>query len=86
MSRNICGQLLFVSLYVFKMFSLLGLLNIAMEPFLMGEVFDMYLVPISISYERILEESLYAHELLGVPKPKESTSVCSGFFLWMSFF
>ncbi|XP_032877710.1 dihydroxyacetone phosphate acyltransferase isoform X1 [Amblyraja radiata] len=52
----------------------LGLLNIAMEPFLMGEVFDMYLVPISISYERILEESLYAHELLGVPKPKESTS------------
>ncbi|XP_078069482.1 dihydroxyacetone phosphate acyltransferase isoform X2 [Mustelus asterias] len=52
----------------------LGLLNIAIEPFLMGEVFDMYLVPISISYERILEESLYAHELLGVPKPKESTS------------
>ncbi|XP_067840194.1 dihydroxyacetone phosphate acyltransferase isoform X2 [Heptranchias perlo] len=52
----------------------LGLLNITVEPFLMGEVFDMYLVPISISYERILEESLYAHELLGVPKPKESTS------------
>ncbi|XP_041043885.1 dihydroxyacetone phosphate acyltransferase [Carcharodon carcharias] len=52
----------------------LGLLNIAIEPFLMGEVYDMYLVPISISYERILEESLYAHELLGVPKPKESTS------------
>ncbi|XP_059838189.1 dihydroxyacetone phosphate acyltransferase [Hypanus sabinus] len=52
----------------------LGLLNIAIEPFLMGEVFDMYLIPISISYERILEESLYAHELLGVPKPKESTS------------
>uniref|UniRef100_A0A4W3H8S5 Glyceronephosphate O-acyltransferase n=1 Tax=Callorhinchus milii TaxID=7868 RepID=A0A4W3H8S5_CALMI len=52
----------------------LGLLNIAIEPFLMGEVFDTYLVPISISYERILEESLYAHELLGVPKPKESTS------------
>lgn len=52
----------------------LGLLNIAIEPFLKGEVFDVYLVPISISYERILEESLYAHELLGVPKPKESTS------------
>ena len=31
-------------------------------------------VPISISYERILEESLYAYELLGVPKPKESAS------------
>ncbi|KAJ8009067.1 hypothetical protein DPEC_G00084990 [Dallia pectoralis] len=52
----------------------LGLLNIVMEPFLKGEVFDVHLVPISISYERILEESLYARELLGVPKPKESTS------------
>lgn len=47
-----------------------------MEPFFKREVFDTYLVPISISYERILEESLYAYELLGVPKPKESTSVC----------
>ncbi|XP_041108521.1 dihydroxyacetone phosphate acyltransferase isoform X2 [Polyodon spathula] len=52
----------------------LGLLNIVTEPFLKGEVFDVSLVPISISYERILEESLYAHELLGVPKPKETTS------------
>ncbi|XP_062980477.1 dihydroxyacetone phosphate acyltransferase [Elgaria multicarinata webbii] len=51
-----------------------GLLNIVMEPFFKREVFDIYLVPISISYERVLEESLYAHELLGVPKPKESTS------------
>ncbi|XP_029965972.1 dihydroxyacetone phosphate acyltransferase [Salarias fasciatus] len=52
----------------------LGLLNIVMDPFLKGEVFDISLVPVSISYERILEESLYARELLGVPKPKESTS------------
>ncbi|MGH0143654.1 UNVERIFIED_CONTAM: hypothetical protein FKN15_057386 [Acipenser sinensis] len=52
----------------------LGLLNIVTEPFLKGEVFDVSLVPISISYERVLEESLYAHELLGVPKPKETTS------------
>uniref|UniRef100_A0A8C5C9Q1 Glyceronephosphate O-acyltransferase n=1 Tax=Gadus morhua TaxID=8049 RepID=A0A8C5C9Q1_GADMO len=52
----------------------IGLLNIVMEPFLKGEVFDVSLVPVSISYERILEESLYARELLGVPKPKESTS------------
>ncbi|XP_075268155.1 dihydroxyacetone phosphate acyltransferase isoform X1 [Opisthocomus hoazin] len=51
-----------------------GLLSIVVEPFLKREVFDTYLVPISISYERILEESLYAYELLGVPKPKESTS------------
>lgn len=52
-----------------------GLLNIAMEPFFKGEVFDVLLVPVSISYERVLEETLYARELLGVPKPKESTSV-----------
>ncbi|XP_066472693.1 dihydroxyacetone phosphate acyltransferase isoform X2 [Tiliqua scincoides] len=51
-----------------------GLLNIVLDPFLKREVFDIYLVPISISYERVLEESLYAYELLGVPKPKESTS------------
>lgn len=51
-----------------------GLLNIVMEPFFKREVFDTYLVPISISYDRILEETLYAYELLGVPKPKESTT------------
>lgn len=52
----------------------LGLLNIVMDPFLKGEVFDISLVPVSISYERTLEEALYAREMLGVPKPKESTS------------
>lgn len=52
-----------------------GLLNIVMDPFLKGEVFDVHVVPVSISYERILEETLYARELLGIPKPKESTSV-----------
>lgn len=55
-----------------------GLLNIVMEPFFKREVFDTYLVPISISYDRILEETLYAYELLGVPKPKESTTVRKG--------
>lgn len=49
-----------------------------LEPFFKGEVFDITLVPISISYDRVLEESLLAHELLGVPKPKESTTVCPG--------
>lgn len=52
----------------------LGLLNIVMEPYFKREVFDTYLVPISISYDKILEETLYAYELLGVPKPKESTT------------
>ncbi|XP_008844025.1 dihydroxyacetone phosphate acyltransferase isoform X2 [Nannospalax galili] len=51
-----------------------GLLNIVMEPFFKREVFDTYLVPISISYDKILEETLYAYELLGIPKPKESTA------------
>ncbi|XP_039706263.1 LOW QUALITY PROTEIN: dihydroxyacetone phosphate acyltransferase [Pteropus medius] len=51
-----------------------GLLNIVMEPFFKREVFDTYLVPISISYDKILEETLYAYELLGVPKPRESTT------------
>ena len=55
-----------------------GLLNIVMEPFLKKEVFDTYLVPISISYDKILEETLYVYELLGVPKPKESTTVRKG--------
>jgi glycerone phosphate O-acyltransferase len=31
--------------------------------------------PISISYDRVLEETLMARELLGVPKPKESLKV-----------
>lgn len=52
-----------------------GLLNIVMEPFFKREVFDTYFVPISISYDKILEETLYACELLGIPKPKESTTV-----------
>uniref|UniRef100_UPI00358F3690 dihydroxyacetone phosphate acyltransferase n=1 Tax=Myxine glutinosa TaxID=7769 RepID=UPI00358F3690 len=52
----------------------LGLLSIVMEPLLRAQVFDALLVPVSISYERILEENLYARELVGVPKPKESTS------------
>ena len=35
---------------------------------------DVYLVPISLTYERLLEEFLYSSELLGIPKPKESMS------------
>ena len=40
-----------------------------------GRVPDISLIPISISYERILEETLHGREMLGIPKPKESTSV-----------
>lgn len=48
------------------------------EPYLNGCLPDTLMVPISISYERTLEELLFARELLGVPKPKESTTVCYG--------
>ena len=47
------------------------------EPYLLGHLADVMLVPISISYERTLEEELFSRELLGVPKPKESTKVKS---------
>ena len=45
------------------------------ESYLEGRVPDILMVPFSISYERTLEELLFAREQLGVPKPKESTSV-----------
>ncbi|XP_037606301.1 dihydroxyacetone phosphate acyltransferase [Sebastes umbrosus] len=52
----------------------LGMMHMVLEPYFKGEVYDIMLVPISISYDRVLEESLLAHELLGIPKPKESTT------------
>ncbi|XP_048842441.1 dihydroxyacetone phosphate acyltransferase [Brienomyrus brachyistius] len=51
----------------------LGMMHMVLEPFFKGEVYDISLVPISISYDRVVEESLLAYELLGVPKPKETT-------------
>ena len=47
-----------------------------------GRVPDISLVPISISYDRILEETLHSREMLGIPKPKESTSVRLPFAYW----
>ena len=51
------------------------MLSAALEPYFKAKVPDIMVIPVSISYDRILEESLYAYELLGVPKPKESTTV-----------
>lgn len=51
------------------------MMHMVLEPFFKGEVFDITLVPVSISYDRVLEESLLAQELLGIPKPRESTTV-----------
>ncbi|XP_053995062.1 dihydroxyacetone phosphate acyltransferase [Hylaeus volcanicus] len=51
-----------------------GLLSTILESLLEGSVPDIHFVPISINYERPPEELLFAYELLGVPKPKESTT------------
>ncbi|XP_044744728.1 dihydroxyacetone phosphate acyltransferase [Coccinella septempunctata] len=51
-----------------------GLLNMILKPLFLRQVPDIIFVPINISYERIMEEKLFSFELLGVPKPKESTS------------
>ncbi|UYV74824.1 GNPAT [Cordylochernes scorpioides] len=51
----------------------LGLLKVALELFFTAKVPDLTIVPISITYERTLEEDLFAYEMLGIPKPKEST-------------
>jgi len=52
----------------------IGMLSATLESYFKAEVPDIMFVPISISYERIIEETLYAYELLGIPKPKESAS------------
>jgi hypothetical protein len=43
------------------------------ELFIKGHrVDDIYFVPISLTYEKLLEEFLYSNELLGIPKPRET--------------
>ncbi|GAU90519.1 hypothetical protein RvY_02925 [Ramazzottius varieornatus] len=51
-----------------------GLLQAAVEVYLAGRVPDIMIVPVGITYERTVEESLFAKELLGLPKPRETTS------------
>lgn len=50
------------------------------EVYLKKEVEDITFVPISINYERLIEDLLFAREMLGIPKPKESTTVRNSFF------
>lgn len=45
-----------------------------LKPFFTAEVPDIWFLPVNTTYDRVLEERLFAFELLGVPKPKESTS------------
>ncbi|XP_046686847.1 dihydroxyacetone phosphate acyltransferase, partial [Homalodisca vitripennis] len=51
-----------------------GLLSMVMDTVYSGEVPDITIVPVNISYDRTLEEVLFAYEMLGIAKPKESTS------------
>ncbi|XP_041969119.1 dihydroxyacetone phosphate acyltransferase isoform X2 [Aricia agestis] len=50
-----------------------GMLSMCLLPYFAREVMDMTIVPINISYDRLVEQSLFAYEHLGVPKPKETT-------------
>lgn len=54
--------------------SFTGLLSIILESLLQGDVPDIHFIPMSISYERPPEELLFVYEILGIPKPKESTA------------
>jgi glycerol-3-phosphate O-acyltransferase len=49
-----------------------GILKIVLDTILAGKASDCMLVPISIGYDKIIETSNYANELLGTPKEKES--------------
>ncbi|XP_014249889.1 dihydroxyacetone phosphate acyltransferase isoform X2 [Cimex lectularius] len=50
-----------------------GLLSTVVDSYLRNEVVDVSIVPAALVYDKIMEEVLFAHEHLGVPKPKEST-------------
>lgn len=45
-----------------------------LEGLFQGDVPDIHFIPISITYDRPLEESLFTYELLGEPKPAETTT------------
>ncbi|KAL7298313.1 hypothetical protein TKK_0008662 [Trichogramma kaykai] len=51
-----------------------GLLSMILESLYLSQVPEITFIPVSISYDKPLEERLFAYELLGVPKPPETTS------------
>ncbi|XP_050354144.1 dihydroxyacetone phosphate acyltransferase [Nymphalis io] len=50
-----------------------GMLSMTLLPYFAREVTDITVVPVNISYDRLMEQGLFAYEHLGVPKPKETT-------------
>ena len=51
-----------------------GLLKYVADAYFTKKVKDIYILPITINYEKILEGHTYPRELLGLPKVKESLS------------
>ena len=51
-----------------------GLLSAAMDLVNSGEIENLWIVPVSMSYERVLEAETFPNELLGGAKTKESLS------------
>ena len=54
----------------------LGILKMITDAFFekQEEIDDVLFVPIGLSYERLLEANIYADELMGIPKPKETVA------------
>lgn len=52
----------------------MGMLSMCVDPVLEGGLTDVSFVPVSISYEKIIEAKSYAHELGGGEKKKEDVS------------
>jgi glycerone phosphate O-acyltransferase len=50
------------------------MLKSCLECYFRRQIDNLILIPITINYEKVLEDNLHANELLGIPKPKESKS------------
>lgn len=51
-----------------------GFVKACLELYYAKRVPDIILIPVSMTYDRLLEENLYACEMLGVPKPEENVA------------
>ncbi|VVC29514.1 Hypothetical protein CINCED_3A006445 [Cinara cedri] len=51
----------------------LGILKCIYNTLTNNDVEDITIIPISINYDYLLEDKLFCYELIGLPKPKEST-------------
>ena len=61
------------------------MLSMTLVPYFSREVADITIVPVNISYDRLVEQSLFAYEHIGAPKPKETTGVSAKSWYCYSF-